>query len=75
MKKLVSFLILIVLIFALTAIAFIDGIGGITSGEAAGSIETSPYRQATDQAAEATAAYGAEQFYIQLTAIADQKGQ
>ena len=74
MKKLTSLLLLalILLIFALV-LAACGGDNGNKSGSATGGMWLSPNASSTEQAANATATYGAEVLEIQLTAIADKK--
>lgn len=60
---------LIILVFAMAALACVSGGDSNSSGSLPGS-------NGSDQmsiSAKATATYGAEQFQIQLTAIAEQK--
>jgi uncharacterized protein (UPF0333 family) len=72
MRKLIVTLLLILLIVALGALAFTGGgdANGSQTKSATANVH-SPGMQAT-MAANATATYGAEQFHIQLTAMAEE---
>ena len=70
MRKLIATLLLILLILALGALACTGGGDGSQTKNATVNVQ-SPGMQAT-MSANATATYGAEQFHIQLTAMADE---
>jgi hypothetical protein len=66
MTKLFFRILLIILVLAFAAYACVDGTDGTTSK--GGSLDVSP--GLTTRGLEATATYGANQFNLQLTAIA-----
>jgi hypothetical protein len=67
-KKLAARILLIILILALAAISCVGGGGG--EGGSGGSSGSGGEDSDVSPEADATATYGAEQFHIQLTAIA-----
>ena len=74
MKKLTTLILLIAILLALSIVACGDA-GGNSSAGAGVTGEGTPVPddvKATMSAADATATYGAEQFYLQLTAIAEE---
>jgi hypothetical protein len=76
MKKLsVIFLLIILTILIINATSCIDGGNGNTNVGSLSATATSlpPFAVQATQSANATATYGAEQFHIQLTAIAEQE--
>ena len=75
MKKFILYLLLVTLIIALVAISSLSGGNGDYYKLTNDSVEAgsqSPKAHAT-LAADATATFGAEQFHLQLTAIAEQE--
>ena len=75
MKKPTARIVLIILILALAAMSCIGGGGGDkggVNGSASNTNGGSSQIQAT-MAADATATFGAEQFHLQLTAIAGEE--
>jgi hypothetical protein len=68
MSKATARILLILLILALAMLACVDGGNGGTTGNGTPAVDNSGALNV--QAADATATYGAEQFYIQLTAVA-----
>lgn len=65
-KKLMLCMFLIILLLAMSAIACVDSGGGVNSK--GGSLNR--LSSSTEHGPNATATYGAEQFHLQLTAIA-----
>ena len=74
MKKLTMLILLIAIILALSIAACgdKDGSNSIGKGNSVDSTPVPDGYMATSSATSATATYGAEQFYIQLTAIANE---
>ena len=75
MKQLTARILLILLILAFAAISCIGVGGGGDNGGVNGNSSTSEIsseQMQTTLSVEATATYGAEQFHLQLTAIAGQ---
>ncbi len=72
MKKIVACIVFILIIVALAITACVDG--GDKTGSARGSQGQSLNAQQT-MAANATATFGAEQFHLQLTAMAEEQRQ
>ncbi len=70
MKKVLVTLMLLMILLVIASMTFLDGESANQGAHNADTI--SPYYQST-QSANATATYGAEQFDIQLTAIANKK--
>jgi flagellar basal body-associated protein FliL len=68
MSKATARLLLIILILALAILACVGGGDGVITGKGTPSVGNNGALSA--QSADATATYGAEQFYIQLTAVA-----
>ena len=74
MKKIIAYMLLIILVLIMMTFSCVSGGGGNINGADSGAASSccdTPNVQAT-QATSATETYGAEQFYIQLTAIAEQ---
>ena len=70
MKKSVLRILFILLIFAIVSMACI---GGVDDGSAQKILSDNQISARETQSISATATFGAEQFQIQLTAIAEQK--
>jgi len=78
MKKVVVSILLILLVFTLVALAWVGGGGDQNgSGSDTGTSQAGhqPLGAQATMSAGATATFGAEQFHLQLTAIAEQKLQ
>jgi len=78
MKKVVIRIVLILLILTLAALACVGGGGDQNGSSSDGGTSAAGHQPMNAQAtisAGATATYGAEQFHLQLTAIAEQKLQ
>ena len=74
MKNLIVSVLFIFLVLVLVALTCVSSGGGEISGANSGSSSAccQPAELQATQAASATETYGAEQFYLQLTAIAGQ---
>jgi hypothetical protein len=78
MKKAAARILLILLVLTLTALACVGGGGdqnGSSSDTGTSAAGHQPMNAQATMSAGATATYGAEQFHLQLTAIAEQKLQ
>lgn len=71
MAKFIAGLLLIIMLMALATLTLVAGGDAVEYGNSFPKGEESPLTQAT-HSANATATFGAEQFHIQLTAIAEE---
>ncbi|MBN2550130.1 MAG: hypothetical protein JXB15_13280 [Anaerolineales bacterium] len=73
-KTIIRFILVLLLGFSILLAACIVGDGG-KNGQEASSTQISPFAAQATLSANATATFGAQQFHLQLTAIAREREQ